>query len=163
MTAGHWLDGTGQVVVPRRFLETTGTEIGDTVRVTVGKETAALRIVGVAFGSAEDQLEIQVNAADFPATKPQVFLVDVKAGVQPTAYAEKLSARIRSLGAEATANSPSRQHNMVLVLNTMAALLTLMLVSVAVSACSTRSSSTPGNAFTTWASARPSAGRPGRP
>ncbi|AYC43709.1 ABC transporter permease [Streptomyces griseorubiginosus] len=131
MTAGHWLDGTGQLVVPRQFLETTGTEIGDTVRVTVGKETAALRIVGVAFGSAEDQLEIQVNAADFPATRPQVFLVDVKAGVSPTAYAEKLSARIQPLGAEATATSPSRQHNMVLVLNTMAALLTLMLVSVA--------------------------------
>ncbi|WP_020138246.1 ABC transporter permease [Streptomyces sp. 351MFTsu5.1] len=131
MTAGHWLDGTGQVVVPRQFLETTGTQTGDTVRVTVGKETAALRIVGVAFGSADDQLEIQVNAADFPATRPQVFLVDVKAGVAPTAYAEKLSTRIRPLGAEAVANSPSRQHNMVLVLNTMAALLTLMLVSVA--------------------------------
>ena len=131
MTSGHWLDGTGQVVVPGQFLETTGTEIGDTVRVTVGKETAALRIVGVAFGSADDQLEIQVNAADFPATKPQVFLVDVKTGVSPTTYAEKLSARVQPLGGEAVANSPSQQHNMVLILNTMAVLLTLMLVSVA--------------------------------
>lgn len=131
MTSGHWLDGAGQVVVPGQFLETTGTEIGDSVRVTVGKESADLRIVGVAFGSADDQLEIQVNAADFPATRPQVFLVDVKAGVSAAAYAGKLSASVRPLGGEAVANSPSPQHNMVLVLNTMAVLLTLMLVSVA--------------------------------
>ena len=71
MTSGHWLDGTGQVVVPGQFLDTTGTEIGDTVRVTVGKETAALRIVGVAFGSAHDQLEIQVTPPTSPRPGPR--------------------------------------------------------------------------------------------
>ncbi|MFK4106741.1 ABC transporter permease [Streptomyces sp. NPDC019531] len=131
MVSGHWLTGAGQVVVPGQFLETTGTEIGDTVRVTVGKEAATLRIVGVAFDSSDDQLEIHVNSADFPATKPQVFLVDVKAGVSAVSYAEKLAARVEPLGADARANSPSAQDNFVIVLNTMAVLLTLMLVSVA--------------------------------
>jgi putative ABC transport system permease protein len=131
MISGHWLDGAGQVVVPGQFLETTGTEIGDTVRVTVGKETAVLRIVGESFGSSDDVLEIQVNSADFPATRPQVFLVDVKPGVSAVAYAEKLAARIEPLGADARANTPSEQDSFVLILNTMAALLTLMLVSVA--------------------------------
>ncbi|MFJ4205340.1 FtsX-like permease family protein [Streptomyces sviceus] len=129
--SGHWLTGAGQVVVPGRFLETTGTEIGDTVRVTVGKRTATLRIVGEAFGSSDDVLEIQANAADFPATRPQVFLVDVKRGVSAVTYAKKLAATIEPLGADARANSPSEQDNFVLILNTMAALLTLMLVSVA--------------------------------
>ncbi|KQW09196.1 FtsX-like permease family protein [Streptomyces sp. Root369] len=131
MISGHWLTGAGQVVVPGQFLETTGTEVGDTVRVTVGKETAVLRIVGEAFGTSDDVLEIQANSADFPATRPQVFLVDVKAGVSAVAYAEKLAARIEPLGADARANAPSEQDNFVLILNTMAALLTLMLVSVA--------------------------------
>ncbi|WP_406174056.1 FtsX-like permease family protein [Streptomyces canus] len=131
MISGHWLTGAGQVVVPGQFLETTGTEVGDTVRVTVGKETAVLRIVGEAFGTSDDVLEIQANSADFPATRPQVFLVDVKPGVSAVAYAEKLAARIEPLGADARANAPSEQDNFVLILNTMAALLTLMLVSVA--------------------------------
>jgi putative ABC transport system permease protein len=131
MISGHWLTGAGQVVVPGQFLETTGTEVGDTVRVTVGKETATLRIVGEAFGTSDDVLEIQVNSADFPATRPQQFLVDVKPGVSAVAYAEKLAARIEPLGADARANTPSEQDNFVLILNTMAALLTLMLVSVA--------------------------------
>ncbi|MDQ0757988.1 ABC transporter permease [Streptomyces canus] len=131
MISGHWLTGAGQVVVPGQFLETTGTEIGDTVRVTVGKETVVLRIVGEAFGTSDDVLEIHANSADFPATRPQVFLVDVKPGVSAVAYAEKLAARIEPLGADARANAPSEQDNFVLILNTMAALLTLMLVSVA--------------------------------
>ncbi|MER6287039.1 ABC transporter permease [Streptomyces sviceus] len=131
MISGHWLTGAGQVVVPGQFLETTGTEIGDTVRVTVGKRTATLRIVGEAFGTSDDELEIQVNTADFPGTRPQVFLVDVNPGVSAVTYAEKLAAAIEPLGADARANSPSEQDNFVFILNTMAALLTLMLVSVA--------------------------------
>ncbi|MEU9171682.1 FtsX-like permease family protein [Streptomyces sp. NPDC048420] len=131
MVSGHWLTGAGQVVVPGQFLETTGTEIGDTARVTVGKKTATLRIVGEAFGSADDVMEIQVNGADFPAVKPQVFLVDMKQGVSAVSYAEKLAVKVEPLGADARANAPTQRDNMVLIVNTMAVLLTLMLVSVA--------------------------------
>lgn len=131
MISGHWLTGAGQVVVPGQFLETTGTEVGDTVRVTVGKETATLRIVGQGFDTSDDVLEIQADLADFPATRPQEFLVDVKPGVSAVTYAEKLAAAVEPLGADARANSPSERDNFTLVLNTMAALLTLMLVSVA--------------------------------
>jgi putative ABC transport system permease protein len=131
MISGHWLTGAGQVVVPGRFLDTTGTEVGDTVRVTVGKETATLRIVGEAFDTSGDDLEIQANLADFPATRPQLFLVDVKPGVTAVAYAEKLAALIEPLGADAMATSPSERDNLVFLLNAMAVLLTLMLVCVA--------------------------------
>jgi putative ABC transport system permease protein len=131
MISGHWITGAGQVVVAGQFLESTGTEVGDTVRVTVGKETATLRIVGEAFGTSDDVLEIQVNLADFPATRPSVFLVDVKDGVSAPAYAKKLAAKVQPLGGDAQANSPSEHDNFILILDTMAALLTLMLVSVA--------------------------------
>ncbi|MET7732186.1 FtsX-like permease family protein [Streptomyces sp. NPDC005402] len=131
MISGHWLTGAGQVVVPGRFLDSTGTEIGDTVRVTVGKETATLRIVGEAFGTSDDELEIYANMADFPTAKPRMFLIDVKEGVSAVAYAQELDAKTEPLGADTRANSPSEGDNFILVLNTMAALLTLMLVSVA--------------------------------
>jgi putative ABC transport system permease protein len=131
MISGRWITGRGQVVVPSRFLDKTGTDIGDTVQVTHQGQPRTLRIVGEAFDTSDDELEIHANLADFPSVEPGVFLVEVKPGVQATEYARELAETVRPLGGEAIANSPSGQDNLVLVLNAMAALLTLMLVSVA--------------------------------
>ncbi|MFC4463152.1 ABC transporter permease [Streptomyces xiangluensis] len=131
MISGHWITGAGQVVVPTRFLERTGTRIGDTVRVTLGKDTQTLRIVGEAFDTSNDGLAIHADLASFAAAKPQVFHIEVKPGVSPAEYARKLAAVVQPLGGDVMANSPSEQENMILILEAMAALLTLMLVSVA--------------------------------
>ncbi|MGW6056335.1 ABC transporter permease [Streptomyces sp. NPDC055189] len=131
MIAGHWVTGAGQLVVSTGFLERSGTEIGDSVRVTLAKETRTLRIVGEAFDTSDDGLHLHAAMSTFPEAEPQTFLVEVKPGVSPTAYAEKLAAALEPLGGDAVANSPSEQEGMVLVLNAMAVLLTLMLVSVA--------------------------------
>ncbi|MFF4834979.1 FtsX-like permease family protein [Streptomyces sp. NPDC001315] len=131
MISGHWITGPGQVVVPSRFLETTSTELGGTVRVTIGKETATLRIVGEVFDTSDGALEVHADLADFPAADPKLFLVEVKPGVSPAEYARELAALVRPLGGDAEANSPSQQDNLILVLDGMAVLLTFMLVSVA--------------------------------
>ena len=130
MISGHWITGAGQVVVPSRFLEKTGTKIGDTVRVTIEKDTETLRIVGEAFDT-NDELDIHADLADFPAAKPDAFLIEVKQGVSPAEYAEKLDTVVQPLGGTAMANSSSERGNMDLILQAMAVLLTLMLVSVA--------------------------------
>ncbi|GAB2579180.1 hypothetical protein GCM10027168_10060 [Streptomyces capparidis] len=130
MISGHWLDGTGQVVVPSRFLERTGTRVGDTVRVALRGDTRTLRIVGEAFDTS-DELEIHADLADFPAVQPRVYLIDPESGVSPAEYAEGLAAAVRPLGGHVMANSSSESGNTILILEAMAALLTLMLVSVA--------------------------------
>ena len=131
MISGHWIDGAGQVVVATGFLERTGSKIGDTVRVTHQGEIRTLRIVGEAFDTEDDGMQLHAGIADFPAAEPRTFLVEVGPGVSPAAYAEKLAEVVRPLGGDAMANSPSEQDNFVLILQSMAALLTLMLVSVA--------------------------------
>ncbi|MCX4911411.1 ABC transporter permease [Streptomyces sp. NBC_00878] len=131
MISGHWLDGAGQVVVGSGFLERTGGAVGDSVRVTYRGDTRTLRIVGEAFDTSNGGLRLHANIADFPAAQPAMFLVEVKPGVAPADYAKQLAAVVRPLGGDAVANSPSQQDNFVLVLQSMAALLTLMLVSVA--------------------------------
>jgi len=131
MISGHWITGAGQAVVPTHFLERTGTRIGDTVRVTLGKDTETLRIVGEAFDTDNDGLSIHADLAGFAGAEPQVFQIEVKLGVSPAAYAEKLAAVVEPLGGHVMANSPSERQNMILILNSMAALLTLMLVSSA--------------------------------
>ncbi|QQM46002.1 ABC transporter permease [Streptomyces liliifuscus] len=131
MISGHWIDGRGQVVVATGFLDRTGTKVGDTVRVTHQGDTRTLRIVGEAFDTEDDGMQLHASIADFPAAEPRTFLVEVEPGVSPADYADKLAAAVRPLGGDAMANSPSEQDNFVLILQSMAALLTLMLVSVA--------------------------------
>jgi putative ABC transport system permease protein len=131
MIAGHWITGAGQLVVSTRFLERTGTQIGDTVRVSLGKDTQALRIVGEAFDTSDDGLHLHADLAAFAAAEPQTFRVEVKAGVSPAEYAKKLAAVVQPLGGDAMANATSERESMILILDAMAVLLTLMLVSVA--------------------------------
>ncbi|MGW2288439.1 FtsX-like permease family protein [Streptomyces phaeochromogenes] len=131
MISGHWIDGSGQVVVASGFLERTGTQVGDTVRVTHQGDTRTLRIVGEAFDTEDDGMQLHAAMAEVPKAEPRTFLVEVKPGVSPADYADKLAAVVRPLGGDAMANSPSEQDSFVLILQSMAALLTLMLVSVA--------------------------------
>jgi putative ABC transport system permease protein len=131
MISGHWITGTGQVVVPTRFLERTSTKIGDTVRVTYEKETANLQIVGESFDTSGSELEIHVDMANFASAEPSTFLVEVKSGVSADDYAQKVAAVVQPLGGDATTNAPSGQEGVILIMSTMAVLLTLMLVSVA--------------------------------
>lgn len=131
MIAGKWFTGAGQVVVPTRFLERTGTRIGDTVRVTLGKDTQTLRIVGEAFDTNNDGLSLHADMSSFGAAKPQLFHVDVKSGLSPATYAEKLAKTVGPLGGDVMANGPAEGESMILILDAMAVLLTLMLVSVA--------------------------------
>ncbi|WP_033284224.1 ABC transporter permease [Streptomyces sp. NRRL F-525] len=131
LLSGHWITGKGQVVVPSRFLERTGTKVGDTVRVTYEKETADLRIVGESFDTSGNELEIHADMANFPSAEPSTFLADVKSGVSADEFAAKLAAVVRPLGGDATTVPPSEQKGVILVMDAMAVLLTLMLVAVA--------------------------------
>ncbi|MBL1110141.1 ABC transporter permease [Streptomyces sp. 5-8] len=131
MLSGHWITGKGQVVVPTRFLERTSTEIGDTVRVTYEKETANLRIVGESFDTSGNELEIHADMANFRSAEPSTFLVGVMPGVSADEYAQKLAAVLQPLGGDAATNAPSEQKGVILIMDAMAVLLTLMLVSVA--------------------------------
>ncbi|MFF0019262.1 FtsX-like permease family protein [Streptomyces sp. NPDC005496] len=131
MISGHWIERAGQIVVPTRFLEKTATAVGDSVRVTYAGRTRALRIVGEVFDTSDGGLRVHARMADFAGAEPQVYQVDVKPGVVPAEYAAKLAAVVRPLGGDAIAGTPSERENMILLLEAMAGLLTLMLVSVA--------------------------------
>ncbi|MFD3920819.1 FtsX-like permease family protein [Streptomyces sp. NPDC058595] len=131
MLSGHWVTGKGQVVVPSRFLERTSTKLGDTVRVTYEKETANLRIVGESFDTSGSQLEIHADMADFKSAEPSTFLVETESGVSADEYARKVAAVVQPLGGGATTGSESGQDGVILIMASMAALFTLMLITVA--------------------------------
>ncbi|MER6438927.1 FtsX-like permease family protein [Streptomyces sp. NPDC001185] len=131
MIAGHWISGRGQVVVPSHFLERTGTRIGDSVRVTFGKDTENLRIVGEAFDTSDDGMRIHADLDSFADAAPGVFHIEVEPGVEPAEYARELDAVVAPSGGDVFAESASGGENTILLLEAMAGLLTLMLVCVA--------------------------------
>ncbi|MFD8232244.1 ABC transporter permease [Streptomyces sp. NPDC059696] len=131
MLSGHWITGKGQVVVPTRFLERTSTKVGDTVRMTLGKESADLRIVGESFDTSGHGLEVHADMADFPSAQPETFLVDVKSGVSAEEFARRLAAVVQPMGGDATTVVASERSGVILVMDAMAVLLTLMLIAVA--------------------------------
>ncbi|MEU3791351.1 FtsX-like permease family protein [Streptomyces fructofermentans] len=131
MISGHWITGRGQVVVSTQFLEATGNRVGDTVRVTFEKESQRLRIVGEAFDTSDDGMRVHADLGSFATAEPGVFLIEVEPGVSPAAYAAELAEVVRPLGGDAIADFAGRGESMILVLEAMAVLLTLMLVSVA--------------------------------
>jgi hypothetical protein len=74
------------------------------VRVTLHKHTETLRIVGEVFDTSNDELEIHADIANFPAAEPRSFYVEVKPGISPAGYVEKLAAVVQPLGGYARAN-----------------------------------------------------------
>jgi putative ABC transport system permease protein len=131
MISGHWIAAAGEAVVPTRFLATTDTAIGDTVRVTYRGDTRTLRIVGEAFDTSDDGMRVHTDLTGFAAARPDAFHVDVDSGVRVDQYAQQLSALVRPLGGEVMVTSRSGSEGTILILEAMAALLTLMLVCVA--------------------------------
>ncbi|GAA3192375.1 ABC transporter permease [Actinocorallia longicatena] len=131
MISGRWFTGPGEAVVPSRFLETTGHRVGDTIAVTSEGETARLKIVGEAFDLSDDGLRIKADAASF--TEPvslDGFFVTLTDGTDVAAYVARLDPLLKPMGQEAVPGEGDRSSTIV-ILDSIAALLTLMLVAVA--------------------------------
>jgi putative ABC transport system permease protein len=124
MLAGRWYAQPGEAVVSTGFLTATGKHIGDTV---TGAGHGPLKLVGEVFdGSANNHLYTDV--ASVPGLQ-HVFewYVKLKPGTDRTGYLEAL--RSKNLQAEAT--STGGPDGTLIVLDSLTALLTVLLVSVA--------------------------------
>ncbi|WP_030434431.1 ABC transporter permease [Actinoplanes subtropicus] len=126
MLAGRWYTAPGEAVVSTGFLTATGMHLGDTV---TGAGHRPLTLVGEVFdGSANNHLYTDV--ASLSAAGAQPFLewyVKLQPGTDRTAYIEAL--RSKNVYAEATRTEGV--DGTLLVLDSLTALLTGLLVSVA--------------------------------
>ena len=124
MLDGRWYTGPGEAVVSTGFLTATGKHIGDTV---TGAGHGPLTLVGEVFdGSANNHLYTDV--ASLPGQKPILeWYVKLKPGTDRTAYIEAL--RSKDIHAEATRTEGP--DGTLIVLDSLTALLTALLVSVA--------------------------------
>jgi putative ABC transport system permease protein len=95
MSSGHWYTRPGQVVMPKRLLDTLHAAVGDTIKITgQGGHATAVRIVGEVFDSEHDGLTMLTDWRTLTATSPGLrpdplnaqYDVGLRPGTDPTAY-----------------------------------------------------------------------------
>ncbi|CAL9442175.1 hypothetical protein SUDANB171_02256 [Streptomyces sp. enrichment culture] len=138
MLAGRWPAGAGEAAVPTMFLTATGTAIGDSITVGgSGGAAVSVRIVGEVFDLRLDGKTVFTDAATLagsglapdPATVSHH--IALRDGVPAGDYLDALNTALEPLGTTARAGGESGSSGQVLALNTLSAVLTLMLVAVA--------------------------------
>ena len=132
--SGHWFTGPNQAVVPTHLLRATGLHLGETI--TVGEDGAQfpLTIVGEAFDTHQQGMEILADAATFASVQHTVPLgsisVELKSGVDPGSYLAALNRALAPSRSVATAGQAGGG-KLKLIMGALSVLMTLMLVLVA--------------------------------
>ncbi|NUT94857.1 MAG: ABC transporter permease [Saccharothrix sp.] len=129
MIAGSWYSGPGQAVVPTTFLNATGSRIGDTVSLQHKGRSVPVRIVGELFDTRHDGLAVYLDAATFPDLRAEKFFVAVKDGTDVQSYVDKLNSAL-SDGVSAVPSDSGQMSDTIVVIGSLTALLTLLLVAV---------------------------------
>ncbi|MEV6542715.1 FtsX-like permease family protein [Streptomyces sp. NPDC051665] len=135
MVSGRWFKGAGEAVVPSTVLTATGATVGDTVTLTLRGTPVEVRIVGEVFDTGHDGRTVLTDAATLKPAVPDLNsttqYVDLKAGTDTHAYLTSLNAELKPLGVTASTGKSSNGSDTVTVLDSLTALLTLILVCVA--------------------------------
>ncbi|MEU1178983.1 ABC transporter permease [Streptomyces sp. NPDC005820] len=135
MVAGRWLRAGGEAVAATPFLTAAGAEVGDTVTLTVRGTAVRVRIVGEVLDTSEGGMRVLTDMSTLEAADPDLtvsgWAVELKPGTDPDAYATALDREVRPLGLGATSAKYVNGSDMARVMDSMTALLTLMLVCVA--------------------------------
>jgi putative ABC transport system permease protein len=133
MLAGSWFHHAGEAVAPSGFLTATGTRIGDTVTLTDNGHTAPVRIVGEVFAMQQVLLTDDASLAGLDAfllPQSMQFNIDLTPGTDQQRYLDSLDAALGPYGLTAQPNS-AQTSSMLIAMDSLAALLTVMLVAVA--------------------------------
>ncbi|MGW3104536.1 ABC transporter permease [Streptomyces sp. NPDC001100] len=135
MVGGRWFSGAGEVVVPSTILSATGTKVGDSVTITVRGRPVVVRIVGEVFDTGNDGRRVFTDAATLrtaaPGLKSTAEYVDLKPGTGTDAYVSALNAELKPFGVSATSAKYANGSDTATVLDSLTALLTVLLVCVA--------------------------------
>ncbi|MFF4728250.1 FtsX-like permease family protein [Streptomyces mirabilis] len=135
MVSGRWIEGPGEAVVPTPFLTATDTRVGDTVTLNDHGTAVTVRIVGEVLDAHNQGMEVFTDRATLATAEPDLQVeshhIAVKVGTDVAAYTDRLNAVLRPLGVTAENGRVGNHSGTVAVLNSLTAVLTLMLVAVA--------------------------------
>lgn len=130
--SGHWYTGPGQVLVPTRFLQSTGTSVGDSITLVNSAGThVSVTIVGEVLLFQDSGMDVIADAPTFPGTEPTRLFVSLKPGTDEASYVQSLGNGLDPLGAAAFGNPQRGTNQTILAMDSLAFVLTLLVVGVA--------------------------------
>ena len=129
LVAGRWFTRPGEAVVPTEVLRSTDREIGDSLTITRDGKPVTLTIVGEVFDPGNNDGLVLTQAG--PVTTLSTWLVAVADGTDPGDYADQLQQTLDPLGVTAHLEGTDGADELVIIIDALAGLLTLMLVTVA--------------------------------
>ena len=97
LISGRWFTGPGEAVAPTNFFTVTGLSVGDSVTVTQGSHSIAVRLVGEVFVTNEgDGLVLQGTWSDLatlqPGIEPSSWEIQPVAGADTASILERMRA-----------------------------------------------------------------------
>lgn len=134
MVAGRWFQAPGEAVAARPFLTATGAEVGDTVTLDDGGKSVTVRIVGDVFEMSSEGMVVLTDEATFAAAPGPMGAshhIAVRPGTDVTAYIGALDTALKPLGTSARPARTDGGSDTIVLINSLTATLTLMLVAVA--------------------------------
>ncbi|MFG2923396.1 ABC transporter permease [Streptomyces sp. NPDC048305] len=136
MVDGRWLDKPGEAVVPTGFLTATGRQVGDVITLNGRRAPVTVRIVGEILDPRYDGMQVLTDAtttlkAAKPGLAPTAHHISITSGTDADRYADALNKDLRPLGLTADVGGSEGKSETVVALNSLSALLTLMLGAVA--------------------------------
>ncbi|MBD0422672.1 FtsX-like permease family protein [Streptomyces sp. TRM S81-3] len=135
MVSGRWIEKAGEAVVPTPFLTATDSDVGDRVTLHVDGRPVTVRIVGEVLDTRNGGMQVFTDAATLRTAAPDLAAssryIDVASGTSVQDYVRSLNAALEPLGAVSTSEKSQSDSDTVVILNSLTALLTLMLVAVA--------------------------------
>jgi putative ABC transport system permease protein len=135
LITGRWYSSSPsarEVDVNTLFLTDSGTSVGDTYLIVNGNSKTTVKIVGEVFAPGND-VDMYMSPATLSAVDPSAvsvgqYEIAVRPGVNPLGYANQLQA---ALGDDYGVISGGGGAKAVLAINTLVALLTLLIIVVA--------------------------------
>ena len=93
---GRWYAGPGEVVAPDGLLRETHLQVGDRLTVTIHGRPIPLRIVGTVFDVSNFGRDLSLDWSTYaqavPHAQPFAYLVRLRPGADPAAYAQRVQA-----------------------------------------------------------------------
>lgn len=134
MVSGSWLTGPGQAVVTTRFLHAAGLRVGSALTLSTGDRTTSVRVVGEAFFTEDQGMEVLTPAATLNAlgldAGPTQFYVQPALGSDLSSYLTALNSALKPTGAVAGTGGTSAS-GVIVAMDGLISILTVMLVVVA--------------------------------
>ncbi|MFH7340852.1 ABC transporter permease [Streptomyces sp. KHY 26] len=135
LLSGRWFSAPGEAVVGDKLATTVGIHVGDNVTVVQQNKRLPLKVVGINFDTNVGDYTVMTDAATFTtaglAPHIEQFNVELASNVSGQDWSTSAAAALTPLNASVQPNSDGGKNIVMIIMGTLVATLTLMMVAVA--------------------------------